>query len=101
MTVHIYWTIRRNTYSPGLLTSLLYAIVLYLLVRYGVARDLISGADFAIGSILGVVTVGAFLTFGPTWLFPNSRTGVGWVGTSPIRSDDRSRLRALDVGSCC
>jgi Protein of unknown function with HXXEE motif len=70
VTVHIFWTIRRNTYSPGLLTSLLYAIVLYLLVRYGVAGDLISGADFATGSILGVATVGAFLTVGPTWLFP-------------------------------
>ena len=29
-TVHVYWTIRRNTYSPGLLTSLLYVIVYYL-----------------------------------------------------------------------
>ena len=34
-TVHVYWTMRRNTYSPGLLTSLLYVIVFYLLIRYG------------------------------------------------------------------
>ena len=70
VTVHVYWTIRRNTYSPGLLSSLLYAIVFYLLVRYGLGRGLITGADFAIGTAVGVVTVGAFLTVGPTLLFP-------------------------------
>lgn len=69
-TVHVYWTIRRDTYSPGLLTSLLYVIVFYLLIRYGVARHLILGADFAIGTTIGVVTVGTFLTVGPTVLFP-------------------------------
>src|SRR5215472_2045223 len=70
LTVHAYWTIRRNTYSPGLLTSLLYVIVFYLVIRYGVGPHLISGADFAIGTIVGIVTVGAFLTVGPTLLFP-------------------------------
>ncbi len=70
LTVHVYWTIRRNTYSPGLLSSLLYAIVFYLLIRYGVERNLISGADFAIGTTVGIATVGAFLTVGPTLLFP-------------------------------
>jgi len=70
LTVHLYWTIRRNTYSPGLLTSLLYIVVFYLLIRYGVGRHLISGADFAIGTVVGVATVGTFLTVGPTVLFP-------------------------------
>jgi len=69
-TVHLYWTIRRNTYSPGLLTSLLYVIVFYLVIRYGLGPHLITGADFAIGTVVGVVTVGAFLTVGPTFLFP-------------------------------
>ncbi|HWZ19378.1 MAG TPA: HXXEE domain-containing protein [Ktedonobacteraceae bacterium] len=69
-TVHVYWTIRRNTYSPGLLTSLLYVIVFYLLIRYAVGPHLITDADFAIGTTLGVVTVGVFLTVGPTVLFP-------------------------------
>jgi len=69
-TVHVYWSIRRNTYSPGLLTSLLYVIVFYLLIRYGVGPHLMSGADFAIGMVVGVATVGAFLTVGPTILFP-------------------------------
>src|SRR6266571_9050616 len=70
LTVHVYWTIRRNTYSPGLLTSLLYVIVYYLLIRYGLGPHLISGADFVIGTLVGVATVGAFLTVGPTLLFP-------------------------------
>jgi hypothetical protein len=69
-TVHVYWTIRRNTYSPGLLTSLLYVIVFYLLIRYGLGPHFISGADFAIGTVVSVATVGAFLTVGPTLLFP-------------------------------
>lgn len=69
-TVHVYWTIQRNTYSPGLLTSLLYVIIFYLAIRYGVGLHLITGTDFAIGTVAGVVTVGAFLTVGPTILFP-------------------------------
>ncbi len=70
LTVHVYWTIRRNTYSPGLLTSLLYVVVFYLLIRYGVGGQLITVADFAIGTTVGVATVGAFLTLGPTVIFP-------------------------------
>jgi hypothetical protein len=70
LTVHVYWTVRRNTYSPGLVTSLLYIIDYYLLIRYGVGRNLIADADFAIGTAVGVVTVGTFLTVGPTILFP-------------------------------
>jgi hypothetical protein len=70
LTVHVFWTVRRNTYSPGLLTSLLYVIVYYLLIRYGVSRNLVAGADFVIGTTVGVVTVGTFLTVGPTILFP-------------------------------
>ena len=70
VTVHVYWTIRRNTYSPGLLSSLLYVIVYYLLARYGLSRHLITGVDFATGTAVGVATLGSFLTVGPTWLFP-------------------------------
>jgi hypothetical protein len=69
-TVHVYWTIRRNTYSPGLVSSLLYVMVFYLVIRYGLAPHLMSSADFAIGTVVGIVTVGAFLTVGPTLLFP-------------------------------
>jgi hypothetical protein len=71
ITVHLYWTIRRNTYSPGLVTGLLYVIIYYLVIRYGLTTQLISPADFIIGSIIGVLTVGAFLTVGPTFLFPH------------------------------
>jgi hypothetical protein len=61
-TFHLYWTIRR--------TSLLYVIVFYLLIRYGVGPRLITGADLAIGTTVGIVRVGTFLTVGPTVLFP-------------------------------
>ncbi len=70
LTVHFYWTIRLNTYSPGLVTSLLYLVVFYLMIRYGLGGHLVSGVEFAIGTLLGVVTLGAFLTVGPTVFFP-------------------------------
>src|SRR5215471_619000 len=70
VTFHLYWTIRRNDYSPGLVTSLLYVMVLYLLIKYGVGEGLIARSDFVTGLAIGVATVGAFLTFGPTVLFP-------------------------------
>ncbi len=70
LTVHLYWTIRLNTYSPGLLTSLLYLVIFYLLIRFGLGGHLIAGADFVIGTTVGVATIGAFLTVGPTVLFP-------------------------------
>src|SRR6516225_11528403 len=69
-TVHVYWTVRRNTYSPGLLTSTLYIVIFYLLIRYGLGGHLVTGTDFAIGTMIGIATIGAFLTVGPTVLFP-------------------------------
>ena len=70
LTVHLYWTIRLNTYSPGLATSLLYAVIFYLLIKYGLGGHLISPNDFTIGTVVGVAILGAFLTVGPTVLFP-------------------------------
>ncbi|HTB24951.1 MAG TPA: HXXEE domain-containing protein [Puia sp.] len=70
LTLHLYWTIRLNTYSPGLVTSLLYVVIFYLLIKYGVGSHLVSRKDFAIGTIAGIATLGAFLTVGPTLLFP-------------------------------
>ena len=69
-TVHLYWTICLNTYSPGLLTSTLYLVIFYLLIRYALGGGLITGQDFTIGTVVGIATVGAFLTVGPTMLFP-------------------------------
>jgi Protein of unknown function with HXXEE motif len=70
LTVHFYWTIRLNTYSPGLVTSLLYLVIFYLLIRFGLGGRLMSNEECAIGTVVGVVTLGAFLTVGPTVLFP-------------------------------
>jgi Protein of unknown function with HXXEE motif len=69
LTVHFYWTIRLNTYSPGLLTSLLYLVIFYLITKYGLCGNLISRTDFAIGTAAGIATIGLFLTVGPTILF--------------------------------
>ena len=69
-SVHLYWTIRRHTYSPGLVSSTLYLVIFYLAIRYGLLGGLMSCSDFAIGTTVGILTVGAFLTVGPTWLFP-------------------------------
>jgi hypothetical protein len=74
-TFHLYWTIRRNTYSPGLVTSSLYVILFYLLIRYGVGGRLVNGTDVVIGTIAGMATIGAFLTVGPTVLFPRLAKG--------------------------
>jgi hypothetical protein len=69
-TVHIFWTVRQRDYSPGLVTSVLYWIVGYLVVRYGYAAGLISSADFWIGTVAGAVLLAGFLTFAPTVIFP-------------------------------
>ena len=69
-TFHLYWTIRRDDYSPGLVTSLLYLTIFYLLIRYGVGGRLVDAADVEVGTIVGIATIGAFLTVGPTVLFP-------------------------------
>jgi hypothetical protein len=44
--------------------------IFYIVIKYAVGGHLISTTDFAIGTATGVATVGAFLTVGPTVLFP-------------------------------
>src|SRR5216683_2990196 len=70
LTVHLFWTVRQRNLSPGLVTSVLYWIVAYFFVRYGLVDRRIASSDFWIGTVLGVVTVGAFLTFVPTLVIP-------------------------------
>src|SRR5437660_5375815 len=55
LTVHLYWTIHGNTYSPGLLSSTLYIVIYYLVIRYGLCAHLILDTDFAIGTAVGIV----------------------------------------------
>jgi uncharacterized protein involved in response to NO len=50
--------------------SVLYWIMAYLFVRYGFLAGQISSSDFWTGMALGVLTVGAFLTFVPTVVTP-------------------------------
>jgi hypothetical protein len=70
VTLHLFWTIRQRSMSPGLVTSVLYWIMAYFFARYGYAAGLITPSDFWAGVVLGVVTVGAFLTFVPTLIIP-------------------------------
>src|SRR5215831_12980913 len=62
ITVHVYWTVRQRNLSPGLLTSVIYWIMAYFLVRYGFLAGRIDPLDLWAGVVLGVLTVGAFLT---------------------------------------
>jgi hypothetical protein len=48
----------------------IYWIMAYFFVRYGLLAGQISATDFLTGAILGVLTVGAFLTLVPTVLIP-------------------------------
>src|SRR5260370_27557845 len=61
-TVPVFWTIRRHPYSPGLLTRLVYVIIFFLLIKYGLRPHLMTCADFPIGNVAGLSTVGAVLT---------------------------------------
>lgn len=70
VTVHIFWTVRRRDYSPGLVTSVLYWIVMYLVVRFGYVAGLIPPVDFWVGTLGGALLLAGFLTVGPTLLFP-------------------------------
>ena len=70
ITLHLFWTIRQRNLSPGLPTSVIYWIMAYFFVRYGLIAGQIAPLDFWTGAILGVVTVGAFLTLVPTVVIP-------------------------------
>lgn len=69
-TVHLFWTIKQKNVCPGLATSVIYWIMGWFFVRYGLLAGQISAQDFWIGVALGVVTVGAFLTFVPPLIAP-------------------------------
>jgi hypothetical protein len=70
ITVHLYWTIRQGSLSPGLITSVIYWIMAYFFARYGLVAGHIDAADFWAGVIAGILTVGAFLTFVPSVVVP-------------------------------
>jgi hypothetical protein len=70
VTLHLFWTIRQRSLSPGLATSVIYWIMAYFFVRYGFVAGQIASSDFWTGVVLGALTVGAFLTFVPTLVIP-------------------------------
>ena len=81
VTLHLFWTIKQNNLSPGLPTSVLYWIMAYFLARYGFIAGNINPSDFWIGVVLGVATVGLFLTFVPTLVIPRL------LGRPPVAHD--------------
>jgi hypothetical protein len=69
VTFHGWWTVGYREYSPGLLSCVLFWILLYFVTRYGLVAGRIADSDFLIGGITG--TVGAILlTLSPTVIFP-------------------------------
>lgn len=68
------WWLRCSPMGPGCETScsgtVMTPAVFYLVIRYGGGGQLMAAADFAIGTTMGVATVGTFLTVRPTVLFP-------------------------------
>jgi len=70
ITLHLFWTIRQRNLSPGLATSVIYWIMAYFFVRYGLLAGQIDPSDFWIGTVVGALIVGSFLTFVPTVVIP-------------------------------
>jgi len=70
ITVHVWWTARTKQYFSGLLTSPLYWIILYLIIRYAYLPGLIATNDFLWSAVVGIGVIGGFLTFAPTYIFP-------------------------------
>jgi hypothetical protein len=48
----------------------IYWIIAYFFARYGFLAGQIASSDFWTGTVLGVMTVGAFLTFVPSVVIP-------------------------------
>ena len=69
ITVHIWWSIRYREYSPGLVTGILFWILVYFIIRYGLRPGLIGRTDFIIGTIGGFAGA-LFLAFLPTTIMP-------------------------------
>ena len=69
VTLHLWLSLRYREYSPGHLTGLLFWILTYFLIRYGVIPGLIAKLDFLIGVIAGCAG-GFFLAILPTRIMP-------------------------------
>jgi hypothetical protein len=65
---HVIGTAFSKRYSPGLITSPIYWILMYFLIRYGLLKDQIDMTDFVIsivvGSLVTVLMVGSMFAMG-------------------------------------
>ncbi len=55
ITFHLWWAIRYREYSPGLLTSILFAMLLYFVTRFGLLPGLISPMNYFVGGVTGAI----------------------------------------------
>jgi len=69
ITVHLWWSIRYKEYSPGLVTGILFWILVGFVVRHGLTADLIRREDFIIGMVTGCAGA-LFLSLLPTVIMP-------------------------------
>ena len=65
---HMLGSIKFREYSPGLMTSLLYWIVMYFIIRYSFIPGQITGFDFylslVLGTIITVLMIGSLFIMG-------------------------------------
>jgi hypothetical protein len=80
----LYWAFLAS-FVVHILSSLLYAIVFYLAIRYGLDRGLMTGADFAVGTVVGVGSVGPSSP---------SRRHFCFLGSLAAAIGDRARVAA-------
>lgn len=67
--LHLWWTIRYKEYSPGLLSGLLFFILVGFIIHFGPTAGLITKEDFTIGLAAGCIG-GLLLALLPTVIMP-------------------------------
>jgi len=68
VTFHLWWTLRYREYSPGLLTSTLYWVLIYLIGRHIYEAGEPTSQAWT-GLIVGIIG-GVLLSLSPTVIFP-------------------------------
>jgi hypothetical protein len=69
ITFHLWWSVKYREYSPGLLTGILFWILAYFIIRFGLGSGLIHTTDFITGAIAGFAG-GLLLALLPTTIMP-------------------------------
>ena len=70
--LHVWWTIKYKECSPGLLSGLLFFILVGFIIHFGPTAGLITKQDFTIGLVAGCLG-GLLLALLPTVIMPATR----------------------------